>query len=216
MPSAGDWDPAAVPAALPGVDDRAAGRGRGGEAWKEGRSWRIGGDEDVRWITANTSFGLTIASAIPPVFEAYATVVVPDVDDQVAADDALLALLRAQSAAQPWWLGYLETGGSDVVFPDAPRVWLYAEWDFVMVEAGPDEAATWRTYQDSLPWHGALPELMFPLDRSWLVSTLWDDDWRCVGGPTSLVEGLLAHPLIDSRLVSPSDDDATPPGHHAR
>ena len=41
---------------------------------------------------------------------------------------------------------------------------------------------------------GALPDLMFPADRSWLVSTLWDDDRTCVGGV----------PGIGGRVPTPS------------
>jgi len=29
---------------------------------------------------------------------------------------------------------------------------------------------------------------MFPADHSWLVSTLWDDDWSRIDGSTTLVE----------------------------
>jgi hypothetical protein len=36
-------------------------------------------------------------------------------------DRALLSLLQRHTLAQPWWLGYLETGASDVVFYDAPK-----------------------------------------------------------------------------------------------
>jgi len=32
----------------------------------------------------------------------------------------VLALLREQSPAQPWWRGYLDTGADDIVFPDLP------------------------------------------------------------------------------------------------
>jgi len=85
-------------------------------------------------------------------------------------------------------------------------------WPYVLVQAGPDQAATWRGNDEALPWHSALPELMFPLDHSWLVSTLWDDDWRCVGGPESLVDALLRHPRLEARAVT-LDEDATPPGH---
>lgn len=184
-PGVGGGDPLAVPTVFPGAGERAAGSGSGGEAWLDEEAWAIGGDGEVRWITAHVQPGLTVTSAIPAIFDAYATLIVPDVGEQRLADHALLALLRAHSPDQPWWLGYLETGASDVVFPDAPRVQLYSGWDYVLVKAGPDQAATWRTYEDALPWHGALPELMFPLDHSWLVSTLWDDDWRCVGGSTS-------------------------------
>ena len=60
-----------------------------------------------------------------------------------------------------------------------------------------------------------MPELLFPADRSWLVSTLWDDDWRCVGGPAALVEALLRSAVLDTRAVSVGEN-ATPPGHVAR
>ena len=44
---------------------------------RDGSTWRIGTDADVAWITDGTSTGRTITSAIPPVFEAYTTVVLP-------------------------------------------------------------------------------------------------------------------------------------------
>jgi hypothetical protein len=106
-------------------------------------AWQVGGSGDVAWIVANTRPGRTIATAIPPLFDAYATVTVPGQDvDKRASDEALLGLLREQAPPQPWWLGYLETGVSDVVFPNAPRVRLYAGWPYVLVKAGPDQAAT--------------------------------------------------------------------------
>jgi hypothetical protein len=56
---------------------------------------------------------------------------------------------------------------------------------------------------------------MFPADRSWLFSTLWDDDWTCVGGPQQVIDSLLAHPDLGHRVrqVDPTDEDVTPPGH---
>jgi hypothetical protein len=44
---------------------------------RDGSTWRIGTDAEVAWIIEGTSIGLTITAAIPPVFEAYATVVLP-------------------------------------------------------------------------------------------------------------------------------------------
>ena len=65
-------------------------------------------------------------------------------------------------------------------------------------------------------WKLAIPELIFPDDRSWLLSTLWDDDWTCIGGSEALVSGLLDHPLLGARTRRVNvDEDATPPGHHA-
>lgn len=58
-------------------------------------------------------------------------------EDKRVSDDALLALLHALAPQQPWWLGYLETGVADLVFPDAPTVRLYSGWPYVLVRAGP-------------------------------------------------------------------------------
>jgi hypothetical protein len=152
---------------------------------KDGSTWRIGTDAEVAWIADGTSVSRTITAAIPPVFDAYATVILPGDDEERAKRDlAVLALLSEQSAGQPWWLGYLDTGVADLVFADAPMVTLYTGWRYVLVEAGPVQAATWRRYDPMS--HCILPDLMFPADRSWLVSTLWDDDWSCIGGPPHL------------------------------
>ena len=81
--------------------------------------------------------GRTITAAIPAVFEAYATVVLPAWGEgQGDHDRAMLPPLRRQSAGRPWWLGYLDTGADDIVFPDAPKVTLYWGWHYVLVEAG--------------------------------------------------------------------------------
>jgi hypothetical protein len=182
---------------------------------KDGGTWRIGTSAEVAWIVDGTSAGLAITAAIPSVYQAYATVVLPDGGEgQDEHDHALLTLLSEQSPSQPWWLGYLDTGADDIVFPDAPKVTLYAGWDYVLVEAGPEQAATWRQSDDRSFWRGALPNLMFPADRSWLTSTLWDDDWTCIGGPAELVDKFLRHPGLQARPVS-LGQDATPPGHQA-
>lgn len=199
---------------------------------KDGREWRIGSAEEVRWIDDRTSPGVQIVSALPPVFEAYATLEHPltgghltewEAESQSSPmwvadawarhETALLALLVERTEAQPWWLGYLETGVSDVVFPDAPMVKMYTDWPYVLVEAGPDQAASWRNEEV----YEGLPDLIFPVDRSWLVSTLWDDDWTCIGGPRSLVDDLLNDPVLKERAreVDLSMEDSTPPGHVA-
>jgi hypothetical protein len=182
---------------------------------KNGSSWRLGASSEVAWIVDGTSMSRTIAAAIPEVFEAYATVELPSDDEgQDEHDQIVLTLLSQQSAAQPWWLGYLDTGADDIVFPDAPMVTLYSGWSYVLVEAGPEQAATWRDGGPSSFWKGALPNLMFPEDRSWLVSTLWDDDWTSIGGPVALVDGFLHHPGLRAHAVA-IGEDATPPGHRA-
>jgi len=157
--------------------------------------------------------GDKITAAIPPIFADYATISDPsDRDARSQQVDLILRRLEQSSAAQPWWLGYLDTGADDVVFPDAPRTTLYSGWEYVLVLAGPDQAATWR--RGTTSWRGPGPDMVFPTDRSWLLSWLWDDDWRCLGGPRDLIDAFVDEPELDVRRVQPGQD-ATPPGHVA-
>ncbi len=175
-----------------------------------------GGSPVVDWITGATRLGHTITAAIPPAFSRYATVLIPEEDGaKTLADAALVQVLHLQTPDQPWWLGYLDTGLADVVDSAAPRVSIYVGWPYVLRQGGPQQALTARTNSNSTPWHSALPELVFPADRSWLVSTMWDDDWRCVGGPAALIDALLSRPELETRSVLP-EEDATPPGYERR
>jgi hypothetical protein len=157
--------------------------------------------------------GRTINTAIPAVFEAYATVYEPDAPDISTAlhEQVLLRDLTDHTPDQPWWLGFLDTGAHDIVFDNVPKVSLYWDWPYVLVEAGPEQALTWRTGH-MRSGNGVLPDLFFPADRSWLVSALWDDTWTCVGGSAALIETLRRDPLVRGRPVR-LDEDATPPGH---
>lgn len=167
----------------------------------------FGTSQTVAWITSRTERGRTIASAIPPVFEAFATVEELDsADDHLLVDQERAVLHHlADVGPQEWWLGYLNTGAHDVVFPGAKKVTLYAGWPYVVVKAGPAEALTWRD---------SPPDLIFPVDRSWLMSMLWDDGWTCVGGPARLIRALANDPLVRARTVEPGVD-VTPPGHES-
>jgi hypothetical protein len=177
---------------------------------KDGRSWRIGTAADVEWIAGHTKEDNSITSTIPPVFAAYATVYQADDVAVAAHEQALVADLVGETPEQPWWLGYLETGAHDVVFPLAPRVSLYWNWPYVLVKAGPEQALTWRTGH-MRHGDGSLPDLFFPADRSWLVSALWDDTWTCIGGPETLIDILQRDPLANAHRVEP-DEDPLPPG----
>lgn len=201
------------------------------EVWhsKDGRAWRLGGAAEIAWIEKNTRSGLAITSAIPPVFEAYLTLELPGSGARQPASSsadwkqlgeewerheaAVLTVLSEHSESLTWWLGYLDSGAADFVFGNAPRVTLYADWPYILIEAGPKQAAIWR--EDRLK--GILPDLMFPSDHSWLFSTLWDDDWTCIGGSRRLVDDFLSHPELQDRVheVNPSIKDATPRGHTA-
>lgn len=177
---------------------------------KDGRSWRIGTAADVAWIAGQTTEGISITTAIPPLFDAYASFYEPDGVDIEAHERAVIDELINHTADQPWWLGYLETGAHDIVFPRAPQVSLYWDWAYVLVEAGPEQALTWRTGH-MRHFYGSLPDLFFPADHSWLVSALWDDTWTSIGGSTEVINALQRDPLINAYPLGP-DDDAVPPG----
>jgi hypothetical protein len=191
--------------------------------FKDGVAWPIGGQADVDWIVDGTEPGDRITAGIPPRFADYATLTNAtekadrprDLRRERRQDLAFVDVLRRHSAGARWWLGYLETGASDIVFPDAPKVTLHYHWRYVFALAGPEQAATWRPAPGGEPnWKSTeLPEVMFPEDRSWLVSFLWDDDWACIGGPAALIDDLLGDPVLapNVRRVD-TRQDATPPG----
>ncbi len=191
--------------------------GAGGPYEKDGRAWTIGTQDEVSWIQQGLTLtpSTAITGAIPPGFEAYATIALCEGEpgDWVSTepDSAVLEVLRAHAGSQPWWLGYLETGASDVVFQEAPRVKLYWDWSYVLVCAGFEQAASWSR---DLMWNWSLPALMFPTSRAWLVSLRWDDDWVSVGGSAELITSLQQHPKLrrSTHRCSPSDPDAAPPG----
>jgi hypothetical protein len=189
-----------------------------GTVFRDGRSWRVGTASDVEWIELLTEVGVSITSAIPPIFADYATIVIPGHEEnaQPGHDQALLRALKSQPSDDLWWLGYLDRGGSDTVFPEAPKVTMYAGWPYVLVQAEPEQAATWRQSYENVMAPYRLPDLIFPADRSWFISTLWDDDWTCVGGSASLIDALLDDPDLApwTRRVGLSED-ATPPGHQS-
>lgn len=193
---------------------------------KDGIAWRIGREDEIQWISDGTRVGRRITAAIPSVFADYATLVHPgepevprDVRYERQQDLALVELLRQHTPQQPWWLGYLDTGASDIVFWDAPKMTLYTGWHYVLILAGPDQAITWRPAPGGTSnWKSTeLPDLMFPKDHAWLVSTLWDDDWSCIGGSEAVIGDLLRDPVLgrNARRVT-THEDATPPGHAAQ
>ncbi len=219
-----EWPAVAIPVSRQEIDGQsmldAAERARamfgdGHHVLRDGREWCLGSNAVVGWINDGTSAGGTITSAIPPVFASYCTVELPATNDRAELarhEQAVIELLTAQTLQQPWWLGYLDTGASDVVFPYAARTTAYYGYGYVLVEAGPRQAARWREEG----WSWVLPELMFPADRSWLVSTMWDDGWSSIGGSDQLVDGFLNDATLGPRARRVVlGQKSTPPGHEA-
>ena len=180
------------------------------EVSRDGRTWRVGTASDVAWL-AERPGGTSVVTAMPLVFEAYATLYVPDGAVPVHAHErAIVDALAGHDAPQPWWLGYLDTGAHDIAFPEAPLVSLYFDWRYALVEGGPSQATRWRVgHMRSSA--GSLPDLFFPFDRSWFVTALWDDAFACIGGSADLIEALAREPLAGVRRINVTED-MTPPG----
>lgn len=107
---------------------------------RDGRTWPVGDAATAQWIRDGTTPGLTIDSAILLVFESYATLALPD--DHACMDTCLVDVL-AMHGPHPWWLGFLLTGtDDDDTTPDLPPVPLFVSWEYVLVEAGPSQAAS--------------------------------------------------------------------------
>ncbi len=70
-------------------------------------------------------------------------------EDRDRHDAGVLTTLSQHTAVQPEWLGYLDTGATDVIFDDVPKMTLYSGWEYVLIEAGPgsgvDGRAAWRS-----------------------------------------------------------------------
>jgi hypothetical protein len=81
------------------------------EVSKDGQSWWIGTADDVAWIAGHTIDGLSVTAAIPPRFEAYATFYPLEGADITLHEHTIVDILKAHTPPQPWWLGYLDTGG---------------------------------------------------------------------------------------------------------
>ncbi len=61
---------------------------------KDNRTWRVGTQAEVDWISTNTAAGHAIGSVLPPGFDAYALVVIPEEEaEQQAGESALLRVL---------------------------------------------------------------------------------------------------------------------------
>jgi hypothetical protein len=86
-------------------------------------------------------------------------------------------------------------------------------YGYVVVEAGPWQAAQWRARDG---FDEPLPDSILPAERSWLLTTMWDDDWTCIGGTEQLIDDILRHPVLGERARRVTiDEDSTPPGHTA-
>ena len=179
------------------------------KASKDGRNWQIGDEQTVEWIRSNTLGGNQVTAAIPPVFDRYATLM-PSARTAPEIFERKCVEVLSSTSNQAWWLGFLHTGAFPSPLPDAPEIELNYGWKYLFVKAGPPQALTWRTGNIRSGISGLIPEIIFPEDRSWLLSGLWDDAWICVGCNESLLDALrnqqeiLVHRVATTETLPPS------------
>lgn len=169
---------------------------------KSGWRWPLGSAADVAWIEGALDFSRPVVTEVPPVFAGYCRLDHPDngAADQAMHDNAIVALLRNASSERPWWLGYLEYGiGITHVFADMPRTRLFG-WDFLLIQADAEHALNWRLACAPDPdWKGALPDLMFHADHSWMIFTSWNDRWSGIGGSEELIQRIVSDAELGPR-----------------
>lgn len=208
-----------------------------GEVERGGHHWEVGTEATVAWIQHGTDVGMAITSLVPPLFEAYATVVDPWCE---TFDPLLKNFDRLWSSDIPDG-AWLEP--EHEVLRAGSRGWQVQE-QLVEILAGYGSRSWWLGYLDrgegvgfgrtsptrlyvgwpyrlvkagpeqALSWQVTLPDLMFPEDHTWCFSTGWDDSWTCLGGPTNMIARLCDDSIVAARQVD-VDQDATPPGHIA-
>ncbi|WP_156761630.1 hypothetical protein [Microbacterium karelineae] len=76
-----------------------------------------------------------------------------------------------------------------VLFRAAPRVWADPSWE---------QNVPWRDSGSTYP-----PSLIWPADRSWVVTGDVDDDTSLVAGSAELIRAICADPRIEAREIPP-------------
>lgn len=128
-------------------------------------------DADVDWLRLNNGAAGTLGYAIPGYFAVYGAMNLPD--EIAATEDRLLDALAPESGEE-LIAGWIDRGPWPP--PAGDEHVIYWDWKYRL-----------RRVQSSdlrgLPGEGerCFPDLLFPINRSWLVSMLWDDSWRSIG-----------------------------------
>ena len=177
---------------------------------KDGRNWRIGAAADVDWIAGHTTAGISITTAIPPVFDAYATTTRPTTSPPPPTSTPWSKTSSRTPRTSPGGWATSTPAPTTSSSPTPRRCRSTGAGRTCWSRPAPSKPSPGGPVTCATP-EGALPDLFFPADRSWLVSALWDDTWTCVGGPAPLIHTLERDPLANARRVRP-DEDALPPG----
>ena len=178
---------------------------------------------EVAWIEEHTTGGRGITCAVPPMFEAYATVQLPVTPNGSGGwswdegperhDASVLGVLTEHTASQAWWLGYLETGiGAETIFYDVPRTRLYG-CDYVLIQVGPEQAGGWRAEWGRWKVRPAGSDVSGRSLVACLDFLRSLDSVSALAGCEILVDALLADPELRACVheVDPSAADMMPP-----
>lgn len=149
-------------------------------------------DEHISWIRHDGAAFGTLQYAIPGGFEAYGVLDLPQ--DIVPIEDALLSTLGVSPADQVL-AGWIDRGPWPA--PAGDEHVLYTGWKYRLRRVPASELS-------GLPTEGvgSFPDLLFPPDRSWLVSLLWDDSWRSIGTSQTTADRLASR-LPNFKQLSP-------------
>jgi hypothetical protein len=52
--------------------------------------------------------------------------------------------------------------------------------------------------------------VVFAHNHSWILTNLWDDDWRYLAGPAALVDSVVVDGRLETYRVRPGEDSALP------
>ena len=149
-------------------------------------------DEDVDWIRGNDAAFGTLRFAIPSGYEAYGVLDLPA--DIVPIEDALLSALGVDPADQ-LVAGWIDRGPWST--PAGDEHVLYSGWRYRLRRVAAADLSGLPTEGE-----GSFPDMLFPPDRSWLVSLLWDDAWRSIGSSQAIAD-LLASRLPNFQQLAP-------------
>lgn len=153
-------------------------------------------DEEVAWISRGTARGMSIRSAIPDGFDVYGLL---DLDDEARPiEDSLLNALQPEPD-EVLVAGWIVR--SDRMTEPGDEHTLYSGWLYRCRHVQ-------RTDLLGRPARDGFPDLLFPPDHRWIVSTLWDDSWRSVGvTATQALE--IARLLPGFEPIDPTTDIST-------
>jgi hypothetical protein len=150
-------------------------------------------DQEVAWLRQESTVFGTLRYAIPGGFEAYGAL---DLPRNISPIEEPLLDTLASDESEPLIAGWIDRGPWPP--PPGDEHVLYSGWRYRLRRVAPSEVAGLPTEGE-----GSFPDLLFPPDRTWLVSLLWDDAWRSIGA-SQIVADQLSRRLANFTQLDPN------------